>query len=68
MRIKEYREKAGMTQKQLADMIHLERSAIAKWESGAVMPAAARLPELATALGVSVDDLFDRDDNDGPAA
>lgn len=65
VRIRTCREKAGMTQKQLADAVGVERSTVAKWESNVNMPLASKLPELAAILNVGVEDLFGTD-NTGP--
>ena len=55
---KELREAAGLSQEDLARMLGLDRSTIAKWEGGASRPTASKLPALAAALGCSIDDLF----------
>lgn len=38
MRIKEYRERTGMTQEALADKLNVDRSAISYWERGKATP------------------------------
>ena len=38
MRIKEYRERTGMTQEALADKLNVDRSVISYWERGKAMP------------------------------
>lgn len=45
---------------QLAEKMHTDRSTIAKWETGAAMPSAAKLPLLAEVLGCTIDELFGR--------
>ena len=52
------RERAKMTQRELAEMLGVERSSIAKWESGSAYPRAAQLPALAKALSCSIDELY----------
>jgi transcriptional regulator with XRE-family HTH domain len=47
-----------MTQRELADILGVERSSIAKWESGSAYPRAAQLPALAKALSCSIDELY----------
>lgn len=59
-RIKEYGERCGFTQQQLADKIHEDRTTIAKWESGYVFPRAEKLPMIADVLHCSIDQLFGR--------
>ena len=57
--IKILREKAGMTQAQLAEKMGTSQGAVALWETGARMPRADKLPKLAEILGCSIADLFD---------
>ena len=57
-RIKELREEKKLTQEQLAQKLKLDRSTIAKWETGEAMPRADKLPVLAEVLGCSISDLF----------
>lgn len=54
------RKAKRMSQMQLAEQIHTDRSTIAKWETGAAMPSAAKLPLLASVLGCTIDELFGR--------
>lgn len=56
--IKKLREQKNLTQKELAERVCVERSTVAKWESGAAFPSASKLPKLAEVLGCSVADLF----------
>lgn len=58
MKIKSLREEKGLTQEQLAQKLNLDRSTIAKWETGEAMPRADKLPVLAEVLGCSISDLF----------
>ena len=46
-----------MTQEQLAEKIHVSKSAIAKWETDGGIPDRDNLYRLAEVLGVSVNDL-----------
>jgi len=52
------RKAQGMTQQQLADELSVTNKAVSKWETGGGLPDIAMLPILATALGVSVDELI----------
>jgi transcriptional regulator with XRE-family HTH domain len=52
------RDRAKLKQRELADMLGVERSTIAKWESGAAFPRASQLPELAKALDCTIDELY----------
>lgn len=56
--VKQKRQFLGITQKQLADTMGVERSTVAKWETGAAMPSGTKLRKLAAVLGCSVDDLL----------
>lgn len=56
--IKELREAAGLTQRALAEKVGVDRTAVAKWESGATFPTSSKLPKIAEALRCTVSDLF----------
>lgn len=58
MRIKEAREKRGITQRELAEELGVDQSAISFWEAGKTHPRASMLPRLTKALGCSLDELF----------
>lgn len=59
-RIKELREKKGLTQEQLAEAIGVKDDrTIRYWETGTNAPKFANLVALAKALGVHIRDLFD---------
>ncbi|MBQ4289300.1 MAG: helix-turn-helix transcriptional regulator [Clostridia bacterium] len=55
--INRYRKELSLTQSQLAEMINVTPQAISKWEKGG-SPDASILPRIASALNVSIDDLF----------
>ena len=55
--INRYRKELSLTQSQLAEMINVTPQAISKWEKGG-NPDASILPRIASALNVSIDDLF----------
>jgi transcriptional regulator with XRE-family HTH domain len=57
-RIREERDKRGMTQQALADKTGLSRGFIARLETGRHDPSATTLAKLARALRVDVGDLF----------
>jgi len=48
-----------LSQQQLADALHIERSTIAKWESGIRIPDAVTMSRLSTVLGVDIHVLMD---------
>jgi DNA-binding XRE family transcriptional regulator len=47
----------GYTQEQLAELLHVERSTVVRWEVGETTPQPWCRPKLADALAVSVDEL-----------
>ena len=59
-KIQEYRKRQKWTQEELTKRIGVERSAVAKWESGKSLPQAAHLVKLAEIFGCSVDELLGR--------
>ena len=60
-RIKELREKAEMSQKDLAYTADLDRSYIASIENGQRNVSIVNIEKIATALGVSLKELFNDD-------
>ncbi|MBR5163425.1 MAG: helix-turn-helix transcriptional regulator [Schwartzia sp.] len=60
-RIQEYRKQQKWTQRDLAKRLGVERSAVAKWESGKSQPQAARLIALAEIFGCTVDEILGRE-------
>lgn len=56
--IKKLRELRGLTQEQLARELNLSFQAVSKWETGATVPDTLTLPSVASALDVTIDDLF----------
>ncbi len=56
--LKEVREKANLTQEQLANLINVDRSTITKWETGKASPRSDKLSMLAKVLDCRIDDLF----------
>lgn len=62
MSIKSARQKAGLTQKQVATAINVNQSAVAQWESGSTQPRTNKLLELAKLLKCSVETLLIKDE------
>lgn len=58
-KIKQLRNKSGLTQEQLGDRLGLSAQAVSKWENAVAMPDITLLPRLAGEFGVSIDELFD---------
>lgn len=57
-KIRQLREQAGLTQKQLAEAVGVDQSAVARWESGENHPTAERIMQIADVLGCNPGDLF----------
>lgn len=58
------RKRAKLKQQELADLLNVERSTVAKWEIGAAYPRASQLPALAKTLQCSIDDLYEEGSTD----
>jgi transcriptional regulator with XRE-family HTH domain len=58
--VRQYRERAGLTQAQLAERAGLADATISRVERGRLHPSADLIGKLASALGVTVDDLLRR--------
>lgn len=56
--LKDYRQRAGLTQQQLADALGVERATVTMWETGRNWPSASLLPKMADLLLCSIDDLY----------
>ena len=52
------RKEKGMTQKELAEALHVTDKAVSKWERGGSLPDTATIPYLAEILGVSIETLM----------
>ncbi len=59
--IKTLREKRGITQKELAEIINVSNKTISKWETNKGLPDIGVIGELAKALGVSLAELLTGD-------
>lgn len=56
--IAQLRKEKGLTQSSLAEQLSLSNRTVSKWENGDGYPDITILPDLATLLGVSVDELL----------
>ena len=56
--IEEARKAKGMTQEQLAKLLGITQGAVAQWENGLTHPSFQMLQKVASALGVTVDELI----------
>ena len=66
--IKRLRLNKGITQEQLADVLHLSAQAVSKWENDQTCPDITSLPKLAKILGVTVDELLSGKEETEPVA
>ena len=62
-KLKELREKRGISQQALADDIYVSRSAVAKWENGLGMPCKESQQVLCDFFNVAYDELFTDSDS-----
>ena len=58
MQIRVLRKTLGLSQKELADKLSIERTTVTKWESGKSNPRAELLPKIARILNCTVDELL----------
>ncbi|MGM0940322.1 MAG: helix-turn-helix domain-containing protein [Bacillota bacterium] len=63
-KIREFRKKKGLTQKELGDLIGVKHNTISNYETGTISPEQDALFALSRALDVSIDDLFPLSDNE----
>lgn len=56
--IRKNRESKGYTQERLAEELSVDRSSVAKWESGEAIPRAKTLLKLSEIFGCTVDELI----------
>ena len=57
-KFKEAREEKGLTQKQLAGILHLGQTSISNWENGVAEPSAEMIRQIAIALECDANFLF----------
>lgn len=58
-RIREYREKTGMKQVELAELVNARRETIVHLENGRYNPSLKLAMDIAKVFGVSVEELFE---------
>ena len=56
------RKEKGMTQKELADQLHVSDRTVSKWERGAGLPDPSIMIALADILGITVNELVNDSD------
>lgn len=62
-RLKQLRQKKGLTQQEIADLVHVNRVTYTNWEKGKREPSFENLVKLASVLGTSTDYLLGTSDN-----
>ena len=65
-KIKKYRTEKGLTQKDLAEQVHVTFQTVSKWENDENEPDITTIRELAKLFGCSLNDLLSEDDHDEP--
>ena len=58
-KIKEYRNKAGLTQKDLAVQLHVTYQEVSRWENDDIEPSIDTLKEMCGILNCSIEVLLD---------
>jgi len=61
VKIRKFREAAGLTMTELAGKLGVNVSTVYRWETGEDTPSSPRLPLLADTLGCTIDQLYGRD-------
>ena len=62
-RVKEYREKAGLKQNELAELVNIRRETIVNLENGRYNPSLKLAMDIAKVFQVSVEELFEFTDD-----
>jgi transcriptional regulator with XRE-family HTH domain len=57
-KIREYRLKAGLSQRKLAQLLGRGRNAVSSWERGLTLPSVPRLLRMAKILGTLAESLY----------
>lgn len=57
-KVKEYREKVGLKQSELAELVHARRETIVHLENGRYNPSLKLAMDIAKVFHISVEDLF----------
>lgn len=60
--IRQLRISRGMTQRQLAALLHVSVQAVSKWETGSAYPDLMMLLPIARLFSVTLDQLFGREE------
>ena len=63
IKIAKLRKENGMSQAELGRLVNVSNKAVSKWETGETSPDILSLPNLADALGITIDELLGRNDS-----
>ena len=66
--IKQLRRAAGLTQKELAEMLGISNVTLSRWETGTKVPLLPNVIELAGLFGVTLDDIYPMKKGEGSHA
>ena len=58
-KIKQLRQKSGLTQEQMAKKLNVANQTVSKWETGTASPDLSLIVPIARIFGVTTDELFD---------
>lgn len=58
-KVKTLRLKKGLSQGELAEVLHVSAQAVSKWESDTSYPDISQLPAIASYFGITIDELFE---------
>lgn len=61
--LKNYRVENGYTQESLAKLLHVSRSAVAKWENGLGLPTKESIDDICKLFNITEDELFETEDS-----
>lgn len=62
MGLRSLRKEKGFTQGELAQMIHVDQTAISQWERGVTQPRLKNCLQLAKALNCQIEDIYSATD------
>ena len=60
-KLSQLRRAGGLTQEEMAEKLGVSAQAVSKWETDASCPDISQLPKLAELFGVTIDELFSRE-------
>lgn len=66
-KIAQRRKELGITQKELAEKLHVSDKTVSRWETGQQIPDALTIQEIANALGLTISEIYDVENKDDSA-